>query len=137
MASPENASIAKTSTVPDPLLASFSSSLRPSLDERLVLAELLPATAIFCERWLDRRRADPAGRRSGAGDGVVGDQQVAGLQAVQRDRRARACLPRPTDDFIVGPVPDAVLLAGRDIARDRRAPGALCGRDRPRSGRTP
>ena len=34
---------------------------------------------------LDRRRVDPAGRRSGAGDGVVGDQQVAGLQAVQRE----------------------------------------------------
>ena len=31
---------------------------------------------------LDRRRVDPAGRRSGAGDGAVGDQQVAGFQAL-------------------------------------------------------
>src|SRR5437868_4784415 len=31
---------------------------------------------------VDRRRVDPAGRRSGAGDGAVRDQQVAGFQAV-------------------------------------------------------
>ena len=31
---------------------------------------------------LDRRRVDAPGRRSGAGDGAVRDQQVAGFQAV-------------------------------------------------------
>jgi transposase-like protein len=39
---------------------------------------------------LDRGRVDPAGRRSGAGDGAVGDQQVAGLQAVQEPAPAKA-----------------------------------------------
>ena len=31
---------------------------------------------------LDRRRVDAPGRRSGAGDGAVGDQQVAGFQTL-------------------------------------------------------
>src|SRR5215813_2753396 len=43
---------------------------------------------------LDRRGVDPPCRRSGSGDGAVGDQQVASLQAVQGDRRTRACLSR-------------------------------------------
>jgi putative transposase len=43
---------------------------------------------------LDRRRVDPAGRRSRAGNGAR-DQQVAGFQALQGDRRAGARLPRP------------------------------------------
>src|SRR6187200_2077658 len=34
-------------------------------------------------RSVDRRRVDPEGRRSGGGDGIDRDQQVAGLQAVQ------------------------------------------------------
>src|SRR5262252_1937173 len=46
-------------------------------------------------RGLDRRCVDPPCRRSGSSDGVVWDQQVASLQAVQGDRRARACLSRP------------------------------------------
>ena len=53
---------------------------------------------------LDRRRIDPPGRRPGAGDGVVGDQQVAGFQALQEpapakageiDERVHAFLDRP------------------------------------------
>jgi hypothetical protein len=53
---------------------------------------------------LDRRRVDPGGRRSGAGDGPLRDQQVAGFQAVQEpapakageiDERVHAFLDRP------------------------------------------
>jgi hypothetical protein len=52
---------------------------------------------------LDRRCVDPPGRRFGAGDGAIGDQQVAGFQAVQEPAPANAgeigragpCLPRP------------------------------------------
>jgi hypothetical protein len=53
---------------------------------------------------LDRRCVHPPGRRSGAGDGPVGDQQIAGLQAVQEpalakageiDERVHAFLDRP------------------------------------------
>ena len=53
---------------------------------------------------VDRRRVDPPGGRSGAGDGAVGDQQVAGFQAVQEpapakageiDERVHAFLDRP------------------------------------------
>jgi transposase-like protein len=45
--------------------------------------------AVIQEAWIggvSTRRVDAAGRRSGAGDGVIRDQQVAGLQAVPRDR---------------------------------------------------
>src|SRR5438477_6271857 len=35
------------------------------------------------------------GSRSYRHDGTVRDQQVAGFQALQGDRRARACVPRP------------------------------------------
>src|SRR5215472_18128650 len=37
----------------------------------------------------------------------------------------RDALCEGTDDLIVGPVLDAILLAGRDVARDRRAPRPL------------
>src|SRR5205085_8976502 len=52
----------------------------------------------------DRRRVDPAGRRSGTGNGAVGDQQIAGLEALQEpalakageiDERVHAFLDRP------------------------------------------
>src|SRR6516225_6273981 len=46
-------------------------------------------------RGLDQRCVDPPCRRSGSGDGAVRDQQVASFQAVQGDRRTRACLSRP------------------------------------------
>ena len=42
---------------------------------------------------VDRRRVDAAGGRAGAGDGAVGDQQIAGFQAVQGDRRTGSCVP--------------------------------------------
>ena len=43
---------------------------------------------------VDRRRVDPARRRSGAGDGIGRDQQEHGKQAVQGHRRPGECLPR-------------------------------------------
>src|SRR5690606_1456498 len=42
---------------------------------------------------LDRRRLDPAGGRSGAGDGPDGDLEVDGLEALQGDRRAGLSVP--------------------------------------------
>jgi len=52
--------------------------------------------AVIQEAWIggvSTRRFDAAGGRAGAGDGAVGDQQVAGLQAVQGDRRTGSCVP--------------------------------------------
>src|SRR6516225_3380501 len=46
--------------------------------------------AVIQEAWIT-----PPCRRSGSGDGAVRDQQVASFQAVQGDRRTRACLSRP------------------------------------------
>ena len=53
-------------------------------------------------RGVDRRRLDPAGRRSGAGDGAVGDQQVAGVEVCKslpprrRGRSTSASMPSST-----------------------------------------
>jgi putative transposase len=66
----------------------------PFLEARKVSEKAL--IAVIQEAWIggvSTRRVDPAGRRSGAGDGAVGDQQVAGLQAVQGDRRTGSCVP--------------------------------------------
>jgi hypothetical protein len=62
---------------------------------------------------LDRRRVDAAGRRSGAGDGAVGDQQVASLKALQslpsrkRGRSTSGCTP-----FSTGPSPASGRICG-------------------------
>ena len=49
--------------------------------------------AVIQEAWIggvSARRVDDLVQ-----DGAIGDQQVAGLQTVQGDRRACACVPRP------------------------------------------
>src|SRR6185312_967689 len=43
----------------------------------------------------------PIAKRSGAGDGAVGDQQKHGEQAVQGHRRARRRLPRPNTNGLL------------------------------------
>jgi len=58
----------------------------PFLEARKVSEKAL--IAVIQEAWIggvSTRRFDAAGGRAGAGDGAIGDQQVAGLQAVQGD----------------------------------------------------
>src|SRR6516162_1807903 len=68
-----------------------SSYFPPFLEARKVSEKAL--IAVIQEAWIggvSARRVDDLVQ-----DGAIGDQQVAGLQTVQGDRRACACVPRP------------------------------------------
>src|SRR5438477_8283413 len=70
------------------------------------------------------------GGRSYRHDGTVRDQQVAGFQALQGDRRARACVPRPAARRRV-----AVSVARRYLPEAARGRPHRLGRGNNRRGR--
>ena len=76
--------------------------------------------------FLEARKSSEKSER----DGAIGDQQVAGFQAVQGDRRARPCLPRPAARRRV-----AVSVARRHLPEAaRRRPYRLSRRNNRRGG---
>jgi len=60
---------------------------------------------------------------------AFGQLGLDGSTSAHRRREAtpirRNALREDTDDLLVGPILDAVLFAGRDVARDRYAPWNL------------